>query len=129
MIAISSIATIDSYSKVPTMPYGFGWLLPIIPPNMNDLNLPPDALDILATLAVANPKEEGHDENYSPQSPELSKLSPTSTPTMNFNKIDGREATHTTTDIILSFLTPVTNSGEFIFSHQALQHRRHHLAR
>ena len=49
MISISSIAspepqivTIDDDSNEPTMPYGFGRLLPIIPPSLNDLNLPPN---------------------------------------------------------------------------------------
>ena len=49
MISISSIASpepqmvmIDSDSKELTMPYGFGQQLPIIPPSLNDLNLPPN---------------------------------------------------------------------------------------
>ena len=49
---------------------GFGRQLPFIPPSLNDLNLPPNSFNILTTMATANPTEEGHDENYSPQSPE-----------------------------------------------------------
>ena len=77
MITISSIAspgpqivTIDSDLNGPTIPYGFGWQLPIIPRSLNDLNLPPNPFNNLATMVVENPTAEGHDENYSPQSPE-----------------------------------------------------------
>ena len=48
MISISSIAspepqieTIDDDPNEPTMPYGFGRQIPIVPLNLNDLNLPP----------------------------------------------------------------------------------------
>ena len=71
MISISSIAspepqivTIDDDSNEPTMPYGFGHQLPIVPPSLNDLNLPPNSFNILATMAVVTPT---HDDNYSPQ--------------------------------------------------------------
>ena len=74
------IVTIDDDSNEPTMPYGFGRQLPIIPPSLNDLNLPPNPFNILATMAVANNTEEVNDNNYSPQSPEPSELSPISTP-------------------------------------------------
>ena len=84
MISISSIAspepqivTIDDDSNEPTMPYGFGQQLPIVPPSLNDLNLPPNPFNILATMAVVTPT---HDDNYSPQSPEPSELSSISTP-------------------------------------------------
>ena len=47
MPSISSIAstephifTIDDDSNEPTIPYGFGHQVPIIPPSLNDLNLP-----------------------------------------------------------------------------------------
>ena len=106
MISISSIAspeppivTIDSDSNEPTMPYGFGWQPPIIPPSLNDLNLPLNPFNILATMAVVNPSEDDYDENYSPQSPETRafKPSPISTPPMNISSIDGWETPHTTT--------------------------------
>ena len=92
------IMTIDSVSNEPTMPYGFGRQLPIIPPNLNDPNLPPNPINIPATRAVVNPAEDGYDENYSPQSPELSEPSPISTPPMNISTIDGWETRHTTMD-------------------------------
>ena len=78
MISISSTvslraqtATTDSDSNEPTLSYGFRWQLPITPPSLNELNLPPNPFNILATMAVANPTAEEHDKNYSPQSPEL----------------------------------------------------------
>ena len=67
MITISSIAspgpqivTIDSDSNEPTILYGFGRKLPIIPPSLNNLNLLPNPFNILATIAVKNPTAEGH---------------------------------------------------------------------
>ena len=79
MISISSIAspesrivTINDDSNEPTKPYGFGRQLPIIPPSLIDLNLPPNLFNILATMAVASNTEETNDDNYSPQSPDLS---------------------------------------------------------
>ena len=48
MPSVSSIAspeprtfTVSDISNEPTMPYGFGQQLPIVPPSLNDLNLPP----------------------------------------------------------------------------------------
>ena len=87
MISISSIespepqvVTIDDDSNEPTMPYGFGQQLPIVPPSLNDLNLPPHPFIILATMAVASNTEETNYDNYSPQSPDPSELSSISTP-------------------------------------------------
>ena len=103
MITKSSIAphvpqifTIDSDKKEPTMPFGFGRQLSIIPTDLNDLNLPPNPFETLATMALANHTEEGHDENYSPHSPEPSAPSPISTPPINFGTIEGWEPPHTT---------------------------------
>ena len=97
MISISTIAsperqivTIDDDSNEPTMPYGFGRQLPIVPPSLNDLNLPPNLFNILATMAIAPNTGDANDDNYSPQSPEPSEPSPISTPPMNvsaFNSI------------------------------------------
>ena len=49
MPSISSIAspepqilTINDNSNEPTIPYGFGRQLPIVPPSLDDLNLPPN---------------------------------------------------------------------------------------
>ena len=105
MISISSIAssepqivTIDDNSNEPTMPYGFGRQLPIIPPSLNDLNLPPNPFNLLATMAVASNTEEINDDNYSPQSPDLSELSPKSTPPMNVSAFNSWETSYTTTN-------------------------------
>ena len=104
MISISSIAspephtfTIDDDPNEPTMPYRFGRQLPIIPPSLNDLNLPPNPFNILATMAVANNTEVANDDNYSPQSPEPSELSPISTPPMNVSAFNSWETSYTTT--------------------------------
>ena len=76
-ITISSVASsepkivaIDSDSNEPTLPYGFGNQHPNMPPSLNDLNLPQNAFNVLATRAVIRQNEE-----YSPQSPEPSNLS------------------------------------------------------
>ena len=105
VISISSLAslelqilTIDSHSNEPTMPYGYGQQLPIIPTSLNDLNLPPKPFNILTTMAVVNSAEDGYDDNYSPQSPEPSESSPLSRPQMSVSTIDGWETPHTTTD-------------------------------
>ena len=97
-IKISSVAspepqvlTIDS--DEPTFPYGFGNQDPIIPPSLNDLNLPHNPLNVLATMAVIRA-----DEQYSSQSPEPSFPSPISTPPMNVSSMEGWETPHTTTD-------------------------------
>ena len=99
-ITISSVAspepqivTIDSNSNEPTFPYGFGNQHPFLPPRFNDLNLPHNPFNVLATMAVIRQEEE-----YSPQSPEPSIPSPISTPLMNLSIIEGWETSHTTTD-------------------------------
>ena len=104
-ISISSIAspepqivTINDNSNEPTMPYGVGRQLPIIPPRLNDLNLPPNLFKILATMAVASNTEETNDDNYSPQSPDPSKLSPISTPPLNVSAFSSWETSYTTTN-------------------------------
>ena len=65
------------------------------PPSLNDLNLPPNPFNILATMAVVTPT---HDDNYSPQSPEPSDLSTISTPPMNVSAHRSWETSYTTTD-------------------------------
>ena len=102
IITISSVAspeprivTLDSDSNDPTMPYGFGNQQPIAPPSLNDLNLPPNPFNLLATMAIIRV-----DDEYSPQSPEPTIPSPISTPPMNVSTIEGwGDTTHTTTDI------------------------------
>ena len=87
------IVTLDSDSNDPTMPYGFSNQQPIVPPSLNDLNLPPNPFNVLATMAVIR----GNDE-HSPQPPEPSIPSPISTPPMDVSIIEGWDTTHTTTD-------------------------------
>ena len=103
MPSVSSIAspqpqifTIDDDSNEPTMPYGFGQQHPIVPPSLNDLNLPPNPFNTLATMAIASNTGDDND-GYSPQSPEPSLPSPISTPPMNISTISGLETPHTTT--------------------------------
>ena len=99
-ITISSVAspepqivTIESDSNEPTFPYAYGTQHPIVPPKLNDLNLPPNPFNVLATMAVIQ-----HDQEDSPQSPEPSDPSPISTPPMNLSTIEGWETSHTTTE-------------------------------
>ena len=99
-ITISSVAslepqivTFDSDSNEPTFPYAFGAQNPIVPHSLNDLNLPPNPFNVLATMAVIQ-----QDQEQRPQSPEPSDPSPISTPPMNLSTIDDWDTTHTTTD-------------------------------
>ena len=92
------IFTINDDSNEPTIPYGFGGQLPIVPPSLNDLNLPPNPFNILATMAIANNTEDANVDNYSPQSPEPSQLSPISTPPMNVSAFNSCETSYTTTN-------------------------------
>ena len=78
------IVTLDSESNDPTIPYGFGSQQPIVPPSPNDLNLPPNPFNVLATMAV-----DRVDDANSPHSPEPSIPSPISTPPMNVSTIEG----------------------------------------
>ena len=57
------ISTIHEDSNEPTMPYGFGWQLSIVPPSLCYLNLPPNPFNILATMAVINHTEDGNEDN------------------------------------------------------------------
>ena len=98
MPSISTIAspqpyifTINDDSNEPTIPYGFGRQLPIVPPRLNDLNLPPNPFNILATMAIGNKTADANDDNYSPQSPEPSEPSPISTPLMNLSAFNSWE--------------------------------------
>ena len=99
-ITISSVAslesqrvTIDSDSNEPTFPYAFVTQHPIVLLSLNDLNLPPNPFNVLATMAVIQ-----QDQEDSPQSPEPSDPSPISTPPMTLSTIEGWETPHTTTD-------------------------------
>ena len=80
-----------------TIPYGFGQQHPIVPPSLNDLNLPPNPFNILATMAIAN--NTGHDNgHYSPESPDPSLPSSISSPPMSVSAFHSFETTHSTTD-------------------------------
>ena len=75
VITISSVAspeprivTLDSDSNDPTMPYGFGNQQPIVPPSLNDLNLPPNPFNVLATMAVIRVDDEYSPSHRSPPS-------------------------------------------------------------
>ena len=90
--------TIHDNSNEPKMPYGFGRQLPIVPLSLNDLNLPLNPFNILATMAMVHQTEDGDNDNYSPQSPEPSDPSPISTPSMNVSTFNSWETPQTTTD-------------------------------
>ena len=99
-ITISSVAspepqivTIESDSNKPTFLNAFGAKYPIVPPSLNDLNLPPNPFNVLASMAVIR-----QDQEESPQLPEPSDPSRISTPPMNLGTIEGWETPHTTTD-------------------------------
>ena len=95
----TQIVTMDSDCNEPTFPYGFGNQNPFMPPSLNDLNLPHNPFNVLATMAVIR-----QDKEYSPQSPEPSAPSPISTPPINLGSIEGWEAPHRTTDDKTDFL-------------------------
>ena len=105
MPSISTIAspqphifTINDDSNEPTIPYGFGRQLPIVPPSLNDLNLPPNPFNILATMAVVDQTQNTDDDNYSSQSPEPSELSSISSRPMNVSAFNSWETSYTSTD-------------------------------
>ena len=92
------LITIHSDSNEPTIPYRYGRQYTIVPPSLNDLTLPANPFDILATMEVVHQTAVTHGEKCSPQSPEPSDSSPISTPPMNLSKIRGWETPHTTID-------------------------------
>ena len=92
------IFTINDNFNEPRIPYGFGRQVPIVPPSLNDLNLPPNPFNIVATMAIGNNTGDANDDNYSPQSPEPSEPSPISTPPMNVSAFNSWETSYTTTD-------------------------------
>ena len=100
----ADIINLDDNSNGPTIPYGFGVQQPIVPPSLNDLNLPPKPFNILATMAVVQASPTQPDKNYSPQSPEPSEPSPISTPPHNLSTIDGWETPLSTRDDNTSYL-------------------------
>ena len=114
--------TIHNDSKEPAMPYGFGRQLPIVPPSLNDLNLPPNPLNILATMAVVTHTQDDNNDDYRPQSPEPYELSPILTPRWKSAPLTvGRRLTRRQTT---THFTPMTNPGEYFFCHQLQPRRR-----
>ena len=92
------IFTIEDDSNESTMPYGFGRQLPIVPPSLNDLGLPPNPFNILATMAVVDPTHDDNSDGYSPESPDPSVPSSISSPPMNVSAFNSWETSYTTTD-------------------------------
>ena len=83
-ITISSVASpepqivnIESDSNEPTFPYAFGTQHPIVPPSLNDRNLPPNPFNVLATMAVIQQEQE--ESPLSPEPSDPSDSSPIST--------------------------------------------------
>ena len=87
------IVTIESDSIQPKIPYGFGNQHTIVPPSLNDLNLPPNPFNVLNTKVVLQPNEQ-----YSPQSSEPLNPAPISTPPMILSAIGGWKTPHTITN-------------------------------
>ena len=105
--------TLNDDSNEPTMPYRFGRQLPIVPPSLNDLNLPPNPFNVLAKMAVLN-REDDYEDNHSPQSPDLSEPSTISTPPMNVSTFNSWETSHTTTDDNTFYSTDEPRSTYFL---------------
>ena len=129
MPSISTIAspqpytfTINDNSNEPTIPYGFGRQLPIVPPSLNDLNLPPNPFNILATMAIATNTGDANDDNYSPQSPEPSEPTPISTHPMNVSAFNSWETSYTTTDDD-TFFQETSPEGSIFFPRVLHRHR------
>ena len=121
VITTSSVASLDprivtlySDSNDPTIPYGFGSQQPIVPPSLNDLNLPPNPFNVLATMAVIRA-----DDAFSLQSPEPSIPSPITTPPMNVSTIEGWGTQHIP-QLIMPFCTLMMSpEGYFGIIHRA----------
>ena len=96
------IVTIDSDSNEPKILYGFGNQHAIVPPNLNDLYLPPNPFKVLTTIAVIQA-----DKEYSLQSPERSHPSPISTPPMSSSTLEVWETPDTTIDEKIHFILGV----------------------
>ena len=69
------IVRIETDSNESLIPNAFGNQHANVPPRLNDLNLRPNTFNLLAAMVVIQP-----DEDYGPESPEQSHMSPISTP-------------------------------------------------
>ena len=121
MPSVSTIAspqphfvTINDDSNDITMPYGFGQQVPIVPPSLNDLNLPPNPFNILATMqVVVDRTEDDNNAEYSPESPDPSLPSSISSPPMSVSAFHSFETTHTTTDDNIFIIRPTMIQDEY----------------
>ena len=126
------------------MPYGFGRKLTFVPAGLDNLNLPSNPFNVLATMAPVNPTEHGHDDNYSPRSLEPCDPSPSQHHlwtwvhlTVGKLRIPPRTRTHFIRRMSQDEYTgplpwmkpsiPKANPHESIFC--PVHPRRHHLAR
>ena len=85
------IAAIDSNATNPTIFVRLGETRSFNPFSFNDLNLPPNPFNILATMVVVPPKVPQYNEWVGPQSPVPSELSSISTPSMTYSTVGKRE--------------------------------------
>ena len=83
-----NISTLESDSNEPTIQYGFGRQITIVPPRLKYLNLSPNPLIVLATMAVVQPTTQPSKEKDGSLSPLKSEISSISTPPMNINGIE-----------------------------------------
>ena len=81
--------TIGSDMNEPTTHSGDGRLDPIIPPSLEDQNLPPNPVNILANLGVVHPVTRQCDKSDSPLSPVPSELSSISRAPMDLGTVQG----------------------------------------
>ena len=138
------IVTIVDDSNDPTFPYVFWAQKSIVPPSLNDLNLPPNPFNFLTVLTVVQQNPTQQDDICSPQSPEPLESPPISTKPMNLSTIAGwelripqwnatfsiRKMTQDECVGLLPWMKPSirkANPDEFICCQ--VQPRRHHLAR
>ena len=61
-----NIVTFELDSNEPKLPYGYGRQEPIIPPSLNNLNLPHNPFTILAKMGVVQPTARQNDERQPP---------------------------------------------------------------
>ena len=105
------------------MPYGFGRQLPIIPPRLIDLNLPPNHINILATMALVNSAEGSNDKNTPRTHRSFQNHQRYRRPQRKSAQLtDGRRLTRRR---MVTHSTSMIKPGEFIFRHQLLPHRHH----
>ena len=80
--------TITSNSNDPTNHYGYRRRNPIFLFSLNNLNLPPNTSNNLATIAVVPLREEQHKDGECFQLPVISEISSTSMPSTTISTVD-----------------------------------------